>query len=76
MELDIHPQYNKFSTAKGGTDWVTIPIKEALVPPGGGYVQNDPDTHDFALMVLEKPAVWNEKGKYIKPVIVPLLRCF
>ena len=55
---------------------MTIPIKEALVPPGGGYVQNDPDTHDFALMVLEKPAVWNEKGKYIKPVIVPLLRCF
>ena len=39
-----------------------IPIKDAVVPPGGRYEDDDPNTHDFVLLILNEPAKFSDKG--------------
>ena len=38
-----------------------IPIMDVKFPPGAGY-RRDVESHDFALMVLQHPAKWSDKG--------------
>ena len=43
-------------------DAIVIPIKDAVVPPGGRYEDDDPNTHDFVLLILNEPAKFSDKG--------------
>ena len=38
-----------------------IPIMDVKFPSGAGY-RRDVESHDFALMVLQHPAKWSDKG--------------
>ena len=42
-----------------------IPIMDVKFPPGAGY-RRDVESHDFALMVLQHPAKWSDKGRVTK----------
>ena len=39
-----------------------IPIKDAVVPDGGRFEDDNPDTHDFVLLILKEPAKFGDKG--------------
>ena len=39
----------------------TIPIIDVKSPPHAGFKHEDTKSHDFAIMILEKPVQWNEK---------------
>ena len=39
-----------------------IPIKDAVVPDGGRFEDDNVDTHDFVLMILNEPAKFDDKG--------------
>ena len=43
-------------------DAYVIPIKDAVVPDGGRFEDDDPDTHDFVLFILNEPAKFGDKG--------------
>ena len=43
-------------------DAYVIPIKDAVVPDGGRFEDDDPDTHDFVLFILNEPAEFGDKG--------------
>ena len=40
----------------------TIPIIQVFYPDGAKFRANDPESHDFALMLLEKPVQFGPKG--------------
>ena len=43
-------------------DAYIIPIKDAVVPDGGRFEDDNVDTHDFVLMILNEPAKFGDKG--------------
>ena len=45
-----------------GGGGIVIPISDALVPPHGNYDSRNPESHDFALMVLSEPVTYSDKG--------------
>ena len=45
-----------------GGGGIVIPISDALVPPHGSYESSNPESHDFALMVLNEPVTYSDKG--------------
>ena len=40
-----------------------IPVIEALAPPDAGYIEDDTQSHDFAMLVLKFPAHFSSIGK-------------
>ena len=52
-------------------DAYVIPIKDAVVPDGGRYVLEDPDTHDFVLFILNEPAKFGDEGIVLYCVTQP-----
>ena len=44
------------------SDAYTIPIIDGVVPDGGRYREDNPDTHDFVLLILKEPAKFGDKG--------------
>ena len=45
-----------------GGGGIVIPISDALVPPHGNYDSSNKESHDFALMVLNEPVTYSDKG--------------
>ena len=45
-----------------GGGGIVIPISDALVPPHGSYDAGNKESHDFALMVLNEPVTYSDKG--------------
>ena len=43
-----------------------VAIIDVRHPPGAPYTHNRKDSHDFALMVLERPLKWSAEGEMIK----------
>ena len=59
--LGSHSDTNKIRRGFVKNGYV-IPIKDAVVPPGGRYEDDDPNTHDFVLLILNEPAKFDDKG--------------
>ena len=59
--LGSHSDTNKIRRGFVKNGYV-IPIKDAVVPPGGRYEDDDPNTHDFVLFILNEPAKFGDKG--------------
>ena len=60
--LGSHLDTTKIRRGFGKDDAYVIPIKDAVVPPGGRYEVDDPNTHDFVLFILNEPAKFGDKG--------------
>ena len=52
-------------------DAYVIPIKDAVVPDGGRFEDDNVDTHDFVLMILNEPAKFGDKGMALYCVTQP-----
>ena len=40
-----------------------VPITEVRYPPGAPFREGSPESHDFALMVLQEPLKWSAEGR-------------
>ena len=58
-------------TVKSRTTNYVIPIKDAVVPDGGRFEDDNVDTHDFVLMILNEPAKFDDKGMVLYCVTQP-----
>ena len=68
--LGSHSDTNKIRRGFVKNGYV-IPIKDAVVPPGGRYEEDDPITHDFVLFILNEPAKFGDEGIVLYCVTQP-----
>ena len=43
---------------------LAIPIIDVMSPSHSGFSHDDNKSHDFAIMILEKPVQWNKKASF------------
>ena len=53
-----------------------IPVIDALAPPDAGYIEDDTQSHDFAMLVLKFPAHFSSIGKNLLILITYFILSF
>ena len=50
-----------------------IPVIDAVAPPDAGYIEDEAQSHDFAVLVLKFPAHFSSIGKNLRILITYLI---